>query len=268
MAITTYKGRQIYYEHNMQEGKNVVFLHGFCENSHIWRYVTEDVPFGTVSIDFPGFGKSEMTDNISMNQLSDIVRHVVDELEISDPILIGHSLGAYVALAYANARPEHTSALGIINSHPFADNNTRVKERNKSIQFIKKHGDQKFIALAYEQYFYSQDSYLKNTKQHLIDLQANVSAETLITYIKAMRDRDSAVPFMEKWPRPFLILLGAHDELIPWEKQVSQASLAQISELVIMQNSGHMALFEERIKSREAIVNFIDFVSLMEEQIA
>lgn len=263
MGTISQNGKRINFYQAGNGSQDVIFLHGYGENARIWNYVNQDLPFNSIAIDFPGFGQSDMQEDISMYRLGEIIREIVVELQLNNPILIGHSMGGYAALAYANEYPEETAGIGLLNTHPFADNAQRIRERNKSIQFIKKYGSAKYVNLLYDSLFYSSKSFLKNTRQHLIDQHKDIDEKILITYIKAMRDRLGYTDFVSQWKRPFLFLLGKHDTLIPWEKQVSQAALAPVSELVIMQKSGHMSHLTERLKTHEAIVKFVKFVELM-----
>lgn len=263
MAFLTIDGKRIHYDRKGSGNSTVIFLHGYAENSRIWRYVNEDTPFDSIAIDFPGFGESEFQENISVPGLAVYVHKILQELQVENPILIGHSLGGYVAIAYAKAFPDNAAAIALLNSHPFADNAARVKMRNKSIQFIKKNGVSKYIPLLYNNLFYRKEGYIQKTIRYLIDMHEDIPDEVWIAYIRAMRDRPDNIHVLEQWHKPILFLLGKHDDLIPWEKQLSQVAYAPVSELVILENTGHMSHFEDRIKTREALIDFVQFVEEM-----
>ncbi len=257
MGSIRFRDKIIHYDRKGSGDKIVIFLHGYAENKHMWRYVNDDVPFESIAMDFPGFGESEFMEGISIPMLSDCVRALVIELNIKKPILIGHSLGGYVALAYANEYPQDTAGIGLINSHPFADTPERVKTRNKSIQFLLNHGTEKYLPLLFENLFYSNETFIKKTKQHFLDMSYQVPVEVWIEYLKAMRDKEEQIEIMKSLNIPVLIILGKHDKLVDYDKQISQAEYPSISELILMENAGHMSQFEERIKTREAIIDFV-----------
>lgn len=256
MAFINSAGIDIYYERKGNGENTLIFLHGYAENSRIWKYVNEDTPFHSITMDFPGFGNSEFHPDISMETLAIHLRNLILTLQVENPILVGHSMGGYVALAYANEYPEEVKAIGLLNSYAYADSSERRKERNKSIQFLRKYGTERYIPQLYDSLFYQKDSYIKKTIQHMIDLHAHIPAEVWIAYLEAMRDRNDRLDFIRNYDKPFLFLVGKHDKLIPLDKQLSQAAYAPVSELILMDKSGHMSHFEERLKTREALIHF------------
>ncbi len=84
------------------EGKAVVLLHGFCESKHVWHNIVADLSkiFKVISIDLPGFGESELcSDKPSIENFARSVQDVLIHLQVESSVLIGHSMGGYVALA-------------------------------------------------------------------------------------------------------------------------------------------------------------------------
>ncbi len=85
-------------------GNAIVLLHGFTESMEIWNgfipVLKEE--FRVITIDLPGHGHSELLNGIcTMDRMADAVKNVLDNLNAGKVILIGHSMGGYVSLAFA-----------------------------------------------------------------------------------------------------------------------------------------------------------------------
>ena len=108
MKTTHFKNTKISYT-EQGKGNAVILLHGFLENSTMWKYL---VPVLTqknrvICIDLLGHGQTDCLGYIhSMEDMADAVHHVISELKIRKAILVGHSMGGYVALAFAALYPE------------------------------------------------------------------------------------------------------------------------------------------------------------------
>lgn len=91
------------YHQTSGSGNTIVLVHGFCENNTCFdkQVLLLNKRHFVVSVDLPGFGKSESIPNTSMNSIADLLYLTLQKLNITKPVIIGHSMGGYVALAYA-----------------------------------------------------------------------------------------------------------------------------------------------------------------------
>ena len=113
----------------------LVLLHGFCEDSTIWYKI---LPFlkknasnrAIIAIDLGGFGQSEQFGS-TIEAMARQVNEVIETLALSPCILVGHSLGGYVALAVAESFADKIAGFGLLHSHAFAD--TAEKQQNREI---------------------------------------------------------------------------------------------------------------------------------------
>jgi len=119
----------------------VVLLHGYCEDQQMWDHFIPLLPSAKyITIDLPGFGESEVIPNISIAIMAEVVMAVLKELEIDKTILIGHSMGGYISLAFAEKYPNYLTGLGLFHTHPYADTDLQKASRNKSIDFLERNG--------------------------------------------------------------------------------------------------------------------------------
>jgi pimeloyl-ACP methyl ester carboxylesterase len=117
MSITTVGDRLIHYE-TLGRGEPLIFLHGWLGS---WRYWWPSMQalsthYRTVALDLWGFGdSSKASDSYSLDDYVEMLEQFVDRLGIVRPVLlVGHGLGAAVALRYAVARPQAVKRLAAV----------------------------------------------------------------------------------------------------------------------------------------------------------
>lgn len=97
----------------------MVLLHGFLEDGTIWdRYVDHlSKKYFLIVLDLPGHGKSGVVAKThSMELMAEAVYELLQLLKIDTVVLVGHSMGGYVSLAFAEMHPETLSGLVLLNS--------------------------------------------------------------------------------------------------------------------------------------------------------
>src|SRR5690606_15670907 len=89
-------------------------------------------------IDLLGHGHTDPQGYVhTMEDNADLVHTVLSELRLRKVILVGHSMGGYVALAFAELYPEMVKAIVLLNSTAKADSAERKKNRDRAINAVK-----------------------------------------------------------------------------------------------------------------------------------
>jgi pimeloyl-ACP methyl ester carboxylesterase len=239
------------------KGFPVLLIHGFCETHQIWDSFSAKLSkdFRILSIDLPGFGKSEILPTpFSLNDVGLRVLEFIKELKIESCIPIGHSLGGYVILAMANQQPELFKAFGLFHSTAYADAEERKHSRNKVIEFVTKHGVKPFIESFIPPLFNDQSN------EHilpLVRLASQTKTETLVEYVKAMRDRPDRTSVLQQFQRSILFIAGEKDSGISPESVKTQASLALHANLNLLPEVAHMGMFENEETTLRIIHRFL-----------
>lgn len=260
--ITNINGSNVFSY--IQKGKKrpLIFLHGFCEDSSVWdEFLTDFSDYFIVRIDLPGFGKSYPQQNCSINDMAFIVNAVLKDLNIKNCILIGHSMGGYVALEFAKSYPKKVDALALFHSHPFADSSVTKKNREKGIDFIKNNGPIHFVKKLIPNLFaprFGGKSSLIISK--LILSASHYPQAGLINALEAMIKRSDNKATLEKAPFPVLFIVGEEDAVLPKENSLDQLVLPNISDIHILDGVGHMGMFEAKSMCVSIVKNFIGFV--------
>ena len=134
-----YKNTTISYS-DTGKGTAIVLLHGFLENQKMWdTYVATFAKRNRViTIDLLGHGETGCLGYVhSMEDNADAVHAVLAELRIRKAILVGHSMGGYVALAFAELYPENVKGLVLLNSTARADSAERKLNRARAVKAVK-----------------------------------------------------------------------------------------------------------------------------------
>lgn len=230
------------------KGKAVVFLHGFCENLSIWNDFMPDIAskHRFISLDLPGFGGSPLLENTSIETVGKAVYKFLRNIGVEEAHLFGHSLGGYVALSIAEQHPDFITSIGLIHSNAFADGYEKKINRDKSIEFMQKHGVDTFLQTFVPSLFNPER---REALQEKIDLLRELTKETkqdsMIAYTAAMRDRKDRSFLLNELNCPILFVAGALDGLINIELSLQHKPLIKSGEFHVLQNSGHVGMYEE-----------------------
>ena len=253
------------------EGNPVVLVHGFGEDSDVWRYQLEDLSkdYQLIIPDLPGSGKSEMIEDMSIEGLADCVKEIVDhELLKNLPpsgvkglggvIIIGHSMGGYITLALAAKYPDLLQGFGLFHSTAFADSDEKKTARRRSIEFIQTHGSDEFIRQSTPNLF--TEAYRIKNNAILEDMMArysNFDPLALIAYYEAMIQRPDRTAVLKSFNKPILFIIGKNDKAIPFEDSMKQSHLPQLASVQILEKAAHMGMWEEKEKSSQALLSFL-----------
>lgn len=253
-----YKGRKLSYR-TKGEGKAIVLLHGFGEDGSIWEEQYDLFPGHQLIIpDLPGSGGSELIEDMSMEGLADAVKAITEAQAQGQVTLIGHSMGGYITLAYAEKYPNDLNAFGLFHSTAFADNEEKKETRKKGISFIRQHGAFEFLKTSLPNLYAPAT---KETKADLIEAHLasvrNFSAEALVSYYEAMMQRPDRTEVLRKAAVPVLFVFGKYDTAVPLADGLKQSHLPQLSYIHILENAGHMGMKEEVTMTNKILSDFI-----------
>ncbi len=234
-------------------GPPLVFLHGFCETHQIWDSLVDRLSshFTIFLIDLPGFGASQPWPEVnSIDEVANSVANELDSFKVRNPVVIGHSLGGYVALAMQRAKPGFSAGIVLFHSTIFADSAEKKSNRDKTIEFVIEHGVAPFVKTFVPNLFHAKDHEAIPT---MFSIAYSTPLKTLISYTKAMRDRPS---YEHLTGYKSLILAGKHDAIIPLAISQKMADLLKKSTLVVLQSSSHMGMFEDPASAQASIKHF------------
>src|SRR5689334_17964649 len=125
------------------KGTPLILLHGYPLDHHLWDEVLpllEDT-FDVIVPDLRGFGESTIgASSPSMEDYAADIAGLLDYLGIQKAAIVGHSMGGYVALAFARLYPDRLTGLGLVSSQVLADPPDRREGRYKSAKEVLENG--------------------------------------------------------------------------------------------------------------------------------
>ncbi len=252
-----YKNTKISYSDD-GKGKAVVLLHGFLENKSMWRAFVPEISKRNrvIAIDLLGHGKTDCLGYVhSMEDQADMIHKVLQHLKIRKAILIGHSMGGYVALAFAELYPKNIKGLVLLNSTSRADNEERKTNRNRAIKAVKQNYTA-FVRMSIANLF------SEKNRTILIDAIENVKLEGLKTPLqgivaalegmKIRKDREEILHF-ENYPK--LLILGKQDPVLNYDGNATQIENTDVK--LISFPDGHMSYIENE---KELLLVLLEFL--------
>jgi pimeloyl-ACP methyl ester carboxylesterase len=250
-------------------GPAVILIHGFAEDGATWDNMAGPLSACCRLIipDLPGSGRSSalLTTGpaapLFIEDLAAAVRALLDHLDIEKCIMIGHSMGGYIALAFAEKYPDRLTALGLFHSTAYPDSEEKKAIRHKSIEFIRKNGADLFIRQS------TPGLFGQYTQQHrpelidaMIDRYTGFSPDSLIGYYQAMITRPDRTAILREFHGPVLFIIGEEDTIIPLQSALEQSHLPAVSHIHLVKNTGHEGMHEAPGPCNDILHDFINFV--------
>lgn len=242
----------------------LVLLHGFCETHEIWTRFERSLSRNcrVLCPDLPGFGKSPLpAGNFELPDVAEVLHDWLKEQGIPRCILLGHSLGGYVSLAFLEKYPHMVEGIGLMHSTAYADSEEKKKTRDNVIRFVEKHGVEKFIDSFVPLLFYNENrGKLKKEIEELLAIARHTPKESLIAYTRAMQQREDRLEELKHFKKPILYIVGEEDNSVPLEDSKKQIKTLSNYEVHILKETGHMGMYEKPEESLEIIRNFVRYV--------
>lgn len=256
-----YNGHTLAYR---QKGRGtvVMLLHGFGETGAIWKGQFDLFADCCLVVpDLPGSGGSDAVPDMSLEGLADVVHALWQEVTGQNPlpfILIGHSMGGYITMAFAEKYPRLLRAFGLFHSSAYADSAEKKEARQKGIAFIETHGATEFLKTTLPTLYAVQKDEPQAgwIKTHLAEAH-NFSAQNLVSYYKAMMQRPDRTPVLVQTSVPVLFVMGQHDKATPLADGLRQCHLPSIAYIHILEQSGHMGMIEEKDRVNQLLLQFV-----------
>ncbi|MEZ4853070.1 alpha/beta fold hydrolase [Flavobacterium sp.] len=257
MKTILYKNAKIKFTDN-GKGKAIVLLHGFLENSTMWQFLTPKLTenYRVVCIDLLGHGQSENIGYIhTMDDMADAVYEVLVSLKIEKATFIGHSMGGYVSLAFAELFPKMIRGLILLNSTSKPDSDERKANRDRAIKAVK----QNYVAainMAVANLFSEENrtqliAEINYAKQEALKtpLQGIIAAQ------EGMKIRPDREILLHTTSFPKLLLLGKKDPVLNFEECKQQVENTDV--VLIAFPDGHMSHLENKLELEITVLNFM-----------
>ena len=246
MKQILFKNTNISYS-DAGKGATIVLLHGFLENKGMWDfYIPEFTKKNRViTIDLLGHGETECLSYVqTMEDNADAVHAVLSELRIRKAIFVGHSMGGYVALAFAEIYPDTIKGLVLLNSTARGDNAERKTNRDRAIKAVKQ-SFINFISLSISNLFSeSNRERLASTIDGVKKEALKTPLQGIVASLEGMKIRQDREVLLHLTPYPKLLILGEKDPILNYEETKEQIENTTVK--LVTFPDGHMSHIENQ----------------------
>ncbi len=243
------------------KGKLVVLIHGFPEDGNIFQSQINFLQQHCLVIvpDLPGSGSSAYNASIhTIEAFALCINSILEKEAINTCIIMGHSMGGYISLAFAELFPEKILGLGLIHSTAFADSDEKKAMRAKAINTMNEVGAYQFIKITISNLFsdISKEAFQQEIAS-LIEAGKKFSTKALQQYYSAMMQRPDRTSVLSSINSPVLFVIGDKDVAAPLKDLEQQIHLPHCSYIHIIENVAHMSMIEAADVLNNYLLDFI-----------
>jgi pimeloyl-ACP methyl ester carboxylesterase len=256
--IVTYKGIKINYN-TFGKGTSVIFLHGFLENSTMWEESIDLISstYHCITIDLLGHGHTECMGYIhTMEDMAQVVKVVLDNLDISRAVFVGHSMGGYVALACIALFQDMVSGLVLLNSTSFPDSPKKKQNRSRAINIVKKNPNV-YANMVIANLFAKENQLRFASKINKIkDEASKTPLQGIISGLEGMKIRKDYTSLLANFNNPKIIFAGIKDPILSYNQSLKESKHYKIN--LISFDGGHMTHIENKNEYIEELCKFLN----------
>ncbi len=256
MKNILYKNTKISFT-DSGEGTAIVLLHGFLENKTMWQEYVDlfTEKYRVITIDLLGHGESDSLGYVhSMEDNASAVQEVLNHLEISESIVVGHSMGGYVGLAFAELFPENIQKLVLLNSSSKEDSAEKKLNRTRAIEAVKKNYVT-FVSMSIANLFSEENRTKLVAEIEKVKVQAlKTPLQGIVAALEGMKTRKDREAILKQNAFPTLLILGKKDPVLNYQDNLAQIENTT-AELVSFED-GHMSHIENKEELKMVLADF------------
>lgn len=246
-------------------GTPVVFLHGFPLNRRMWAPQVEALAsfMRVIAIDLRGHGESDAPLwRYHVEQFADDVAAVLDHLSVARAVLVGLSMGGYVALSFVRRHAAHLKGLVLTDTRAQADTDAARAARFQMAQAALAKGpgavaDLMLPKLLAPTTLETNPSLVRQVRA----LIEGMSISGIAGDLMAMADRADSLSLLSSTRCPTLVLVGEQDQATPVADARLMADAIPEAQLVIIPNAGHLPNLEQPDRFNEILRRFVGSLS-------
>lgn len=253
-----YKGANIFYT-DSGKGNAVILLHGFLEDSSMWKNLVPELSKKNrvICIDLLGHGNSQSLGYVhTMKTMAESVYAVLKYLRLRKYTFIGHSMGGYVALAFSKMHTKSVRGLCLLNSTYEADDVERKQLRSRANKMVQTNFEN-MVRMSFANLFSATS---KEKHKTAFEAALSIALKTPIQgYMAAnegMKLREDASAFFAEATFKKLIVLGRKDTIINVDAMILFAKKHDIETQVL--SEGHMSHIENKENFITTIMHFVE----------
>ena len=248
-----------YYDQGKGE-QAILLIHGFGEDHAIWKNQIEflSTHYRVIAPNLPGVHCKPLALHHSqapnIRMYVEVLHELMHHLHIEQYYIVGHSMGGYIGLSFADYYVNHVQGLLLFHSTTYEDNEAKKTSRMKVAEFIQEWGVSKYLETTTPNLF--GDAFKKTNPgviQNVIESGSGISQEAMIQFVFAMRNRKAMTHLLKQHTIPVWMIVGEADLAVPIQDSLEQIKLLPSSNSLVLNNVGHMGMFEATDQVNEFI---------------
>lgn len=255
-----FKGKKINYRCEGEGEKTLVLLHGFMNNLCVWdKYFSAyKDKMRVVAIDLIGHGESEVVEEISSMELqSEMIKEVLNALNIKSCVMVGHSMGGMITLCFAEKYPEYLKGYCLLHSSALADNPKGIENRKRACKIVNENKLKYIVDFIPNLFAEENVDKFANEIKTLKEIALSTPKEGIIAAQLGMIERTDRRAVLGLSKVPVLFIVGKKDVRADVLSVLATSVLPKHAEVLLL-NCGHMSFIEEEKIIKTRLLSFVD----------
>lgn len=242
------------------KGMPVLFLHGFQLDRSFWEPQIGALvaQCRCISMDMRGSQGSATKGPHTMDQYADDAMALLDSLHIDQAVVVGLSMGGYVALNVWKRHRKRVRAMALADTRATADTEEQQSRRRLLIEAAEKEGS---TAVANLQIASLVGKSTREARPDIYDtlhrMLASAPVEGVIGQLQAMMAREDSTPLLEGIDVPVLCVVGDEDVLTTPREMGALCEAIRNSRLEVIERAGHLSSFERSSAVNQVLSEFV-----------
>ena len=231
----------------------ILLMHGSGLSHVVWSlheqfYASQG--FNVLAIDLPGHGNSDGPTLKSIQEISNWVKKLMQEININKIILVGHSQGSLVGIDFGSRYPDLIDKLVLVAG-------SYSMPVNQDLIDLAEAGDEKAILLMMKWGYEGSKAFIGGNPVKKIINSTREIREILAVDLNACNNYKDGKESLKKINCPTLCIFGDLDKMVPLEVGNKMAEMIKNSEKKLINNCGHMIIFEKAFEMRKLVKEFL-----------
>ncbi len=234
--------------------QTILLMHGSGLSHIVWSlheqfYVSQG--FNVLAVDLPGHGNSDGPALKSIQEISDWVKLLMESVKIKKIIIVGHSQGSLVGIDFASRYPNLVSSLVLVAG-------SYKLPVNQDLIDLAEAGDDKAILLMMKWGYEGSRAFIGGNPVKKIINSTREIREILAVDLNACNNYKDGKDSLEKINCPTLCIFGDLDKMVPLEVGNKMSTMIKNSEKKVINDCGHMIIFEKAFEMRKLVKEFLN----------
>ena len=252
--VFSYLDKTFYATDYRGTGPLLILIHGYLENKNMWQALAPSLTahWRVLSLDLPGHGNApNLSCPHSMDTMADLIHCLLQHLGASKAGLVGHSMGGYVALAFAERYPQKLQSLILLNSSPWPDSPERRASRERAIALVKRNREG-YLRQAIPLLFAPESrARCASAIEQAVQSAQKMNTQAIIAALYGMQMRPDRERVLRELSCPVLLVAAKKDPILEHEKLRQLAAETGVKWLSLP--LGHMSHLEAPAELKEGL---------------